>query len=585
MTNNQETAQLLKKVAAVFRVFEGYSFRVRAYENAAVSIENLNQPLEEIWRDGKLDSVPGLGENLVSHLSEYLSTGKAKHFESQFKKVPQGMFALMNIRGIGAITAYKIAKKFKLNDSDKAIDQLKSLIKEGKLIQIKSFKEKTVDKITKALETKATGKGRLLLSEALAIAGRYLDYLKTSPLVIEAETLGSLRRRLSTVGDIDIALSTKDPDGAMKHVLNYPEIKAIITSGDKVSHVKLKNGIEVDIKISLPENWGSLLQHYTGSKLHNIKLRSLSKQTGLSLSEYGIKKGKKTIAFDNEKSFYNFLKLDYIPPEIREDKGEIEASLKHKLPKIISEKDIKGDLHIHSDFYFPSSHDLGVSAMDEIVGFAIENNYEYIGFADHNPKFMGLSEKQKSKIIDARKLYLQDNFRACEKEMKNRTLNLLIGMEVDIRPDGSLALSDSLMEKLDYAIVSIHSSFDMTQEANTKRILNALSHKKALILGHPTGRLLNEREQISVDWEKIFEFCSKNNKLVEINAYPQRLDLPDDLIRLALNHKTKLIINTDSHAADQLSFMKYGVWQAKRGWATKRDVVNTFSFEDLRMLL
>ncbi|KKT49189.1 MAG: PHP domain protein [Candidatus Collierbacteria bacterium GW2011_GWC2_44_18] len=585
MTVNRETAQLLERVAAVFRVKEGDTFRVKAYLNAATVIDSLTEPLAELWRQGKLDTVPGLGKALVGYLGEYFAKGKVRHFSSQLKKVPAGMFALMEIRGVGPITAYKLAKKFHLSNEKTALQRLQQLIKAGKLSKIESFKEKSVVRLTKSLKIRNSGKGRMLLSEALSIAEDYISYLKESPLTIAAEPLGSLRRRLSTVGDIDLALNTKHPEESMAYVLSYPQISSVITKGDRVSHVKLQNGFEVDIKLSEPLGWGSLLQHYTGSKMHNIHLRTIAKEKGLSLSEYGIKQNGRLKGFKNEKDFYRFLGMQMIPPEIREDTGEIELSLQNKLRELVNLKDIKGDLHIHSNFDYPSSHDQGVSPLRDILDKAYQLGYEYLGVSDHNPKYFGLTEKETESILSARKKYLEQDFRAYEKAVKNRGIKLLIGMEVDIRPDGDLALSKKLMNTLDYAIVSIHSSFDKGMDENTDRIISALSHPKAVILGHPTGRIINNREPITADWEKIFNFCAKNNKILEVNAYPDRLDLSHDLIRMAIGIGVRLIINTDSHEIDQMELMKYGVWQARKGYATKNDIVNSLSWKNFQAVL
>ncbi|HCQ31042.1 TPA: hypothetical protein DIU27_01480 [Candidatus Collierbacteria bacterium] len=585
MTVNRETAQLLERVAAVFRVKEGDTFRVKAYLNAAAVIDSLTEPLDELWRQQKLDTIPGLGKALIGYMDEYFSKGRVRHFDTQLKKVPAGMFALMEIRGVGPMTAYKIARKFHLKDRDTAISQLEKLIKDGKLSGLESFKEKSVERLKKSLKVKSSGKGRILISDALSIAEPFIYYLMLSPHTISAEPLGSLRRRLSTVGDIDLAINTKNPTESMSHALSYPQISSIITRGDKVSHVKLKNGFEVDIKISLPDDWGSLLQHYTGSKMHNIRLRTIAKEKNLSLSECGIKKGKKTNHFKTEKDFYRFLGMQMIPPEIREGAGEIELAQKNKIPNLIELSDIKGDLHIHSNFDFPSSHDQGNSSLHDILTKAEALGYEYIGISDHNPKYSDLSESETENILRARKKYLEQDIRAYEKSVKNRGIKLLIGLEVDIRPGGDLALSDKLMNLLDYAIVSIHSAFDKTREENTERIIAALSHPKATILGHPTGRIINSREPISADWENIFEFCAKYKKIIEVNAYPDRMDLPEDLIKSAVSKGVKLIINTDSHGVNHMEGVKYGVWQARRGFATKRDVVNSLTWKNLQTVL
>lgn len=585
MTINQETAQLLKRVAAVLRVKEGDTFRYKAYINASVAIDNLSESISDIWKRGELDNIPGLGESLTKYLGEYLSKGHVRHFNSLFKKVPAGMFVLMTIRGIGPITAHKIAKKFHLNNQETTLADLKEILRSGKLTKIAGFKEKTISKIQKALDIQSFGKARLPLYEALPVAEEYISFLKKSSTISTAEPLGSLRRKLATVGDIDIAICSEKPNEAMQYALSYPQIISVVTEGDKVSHVKLSNGLEVDLKISLPNSWGSILQHYTGGKLHNIALRSQVKEKGFSLSEYGITQKNKLHHFTSEAKFYNFLGLEYIPPELRENTGEIELAHKHQIPKLVNIEGIKGDLHIHSDFQYPSSHDLGVSTLSRLLEFAYKNSYEYIGIADHNPKFSGLTEKEKNNIIIDRKKYLESQYRAYEKSVKHRVPNLLIGMEVDIRPDGSLALSDTAMSSLDYSIASIHGSFDLTEEANTRRIIKALFHSKVKILGHPTNRVINGRDPISANWEEIFKFCAKNNKVIEINAYPTRLDLPENLIRQAISQGVKLIINTDSHVVEQMMNMKFGVWNARRGYAQNKDIVNTYSVQKLRTVL
>ena len=423
------------------------------------------------------------------------------------------------------------------------------------------------------------------LFQALPVAEEFIAYLFKSRVISQAEPLGSLRRKLATIGDIDIAICSSKPKEAMAYALSYPQIISVVTTGDKVSHVKLKDGLEVDIKLSLPDSWGSILQHYTGGKLHNIHLRALAKEKKLSLSEYGITKNKKLHKFTSENKFYQFIGLDYIPPEIRENNGEIELATKHQIPKLVELKDIKGDLHIHSDFQYPSSHDLGISPLSRLLNTAEQNGYEYLGISDHNPKFSGLTESQKNTLMANRTKYLLSQYRAYENTVKHRVPNLLIGMEVDIRPDGSLALSDKSMESLDYVIASIHSSFDLTEEANTRRIIKALAHPKVKILGHPTNRVLNSREPISANWKEIFAYCVHNHKLVEINAYPTRSDLPDNLIREAISQGVKLVVNTDSHVVDQMENMKYGVWNARRGYAQKKDIANTLSLQNLRSVL
>lgn len=580
MTSNEKIAVLLKKVAAVFRIKEGETFRYKAYINAANTIENLSESVEELYEQDLLDNIPGIGESLKGYIQEYFQKGTVRHFESIYKKVPQGMFALMIIRGVGPITSYKIAKKFKLTDEKKALKELKKIISQGGIEKIPGFTIKTTNKIKQALDINLQTKvKRLKLSEALPIAQKFLDYLNKNPVIKESEMLGSLRRKLPTIGDIDLAISTTKPKEALDYALKYPDIKGIVNRGEKLSHVKLKSGYEVDIKLSTPDQWGSLLQHYTGSKMHNIKLRTLAMSQKLSLSEYGIKKGNKNYNFKTEKDFYQFLGLPYIPPEMREDKGEIELAKSNQLPNLINLSDIKGDLHLHTNFDFQTSHDLGVSSVQTILEFAQKHHYEYLGLSDHNPKFTGLTEKQKQNIIVKRNKWLKEESKGKDKA------KILLGLEVDIRPDGDLALSDSKLALLDYAIVSIHSSFNLSSEKNTARILDALSHPQAKILGHPTGRMINGREPITADWNKIFNFCAQHHKILEINASPSRLDLPADLIIQAASLGVKFVINTDSHEVGSMSDMQYGVWQARKAGLSKKQVINTYSYPNLLKVL
>ena len=587
MIKNQELAELLRRVSVVFEVVDGDFFRARAYQNAANAIEILDIPVSELWEKDRLDDIPWIGPNLKSHLDELFKTGRVKHFEQELKRVPTGLFPLLTVRGIGPKIAYRLATHFKLNDPENSLIQLKKLLDQNKLQELEGFGPVLEQKIRTALESNTGDSHRMLLSEALQIADQYLDYIKTNKSILEAESLGSLRRRSDTVGDIDLAISTDSPEEATKHVLSYPGIATVISSGPSVSRVHLKSDHEVDIKLSPSAEWGSLLQHYTGSKLHNIALRNLALSQNLSLSEHGIKdKTDHSHKFKDEHSFYGYLKMPFIEPELREGQDEIQKALEKKLPNLVTIKDIKGDLHIHSDYSFPTSHDIGVSSLKEILVTASKLNYEYVGLSDHNPKFSGLTTNERKRILQDRKNYLITQYREYEKTVKTRVIKLLIGLEIDIRSNGDLSLEPELIDLLDYAIVSVHSNFDLSATENTKRILKALgTHPKILILGHPTGRLLNRRSGIEADWEAIFDFAAKNNKYLEINASPPRLDLPDDLAREALRHHTKLVIDSDTHNVRQLSDMRFGVWVARRAWATAPVILNTLSFSQLQTVL
>ncbi len=586
MITNAEVAQTLRRVAAVFDVKDHDRYRTIAYQNAANAIENLTISAHDLYEQGKLDEIPAVGEALASHLKELFHTGKVRHFDHELKRVPAGMFALMTVRGVGPKTAYKIATKFKLESEKTALSQVKKLIQSGKLAQLPGMGKKSQEKIKASIESSFVKDKRMLFSEAVPIADKFLDYVRQLKGVVTAEPLGSLRRHVATVGDIDLGIAADEPEKVRQEVLKYDQIDKVISSGESMTRVQLKTGHELDFKQCTPQEWPSLLHHFTGSKLHNIALRSYSLEKHLSVSEEGIKnlKTKKNFLPKDEKELYAHLGLPYIPPELREGEEELEYAKKNKIPRLVELTDIRGDFHLHSDNDYQSSHDLGISPMSEYLDRARELHYEYLGFSDHNPR-RELSVADKKKTLEARKKYLLTQYHEYEKRVKTRVPKLLIGLEIDIRSSGELALEDELLPDLDYAIVSVHNAFDLSKEENTNRLIKALSHPKAIFLGHPTARKLNARPGINVDWEKIITFCRANSKILEVNATPDRLDLPDDLVKMAVRAGVKVCINTDSHQVAHLEFMKYGVWTARRGWSQKNDVLNTYGFDELKKVL
>lgn len=575
--SNQEIARLFRYVAAVYVVHGEDTFRLRAYEGAANSIEQLGSPLYELWEEQHLDQVPGLGEKFESYLDELFTTGKVKHFEKEMARVPAGMFPLIDVPGIGPKTAYKLAKRFHLKNPKTALHDLKTHAEMGDIATVPGFTEVSQQKILDALvKEPLEHSGRMLLFSALNIAAEIIALLKKAPAVTHVEALGSIRRRVPTVGDIDLGIATSDPVAVADYLRQSPSILTVTAAGEKQLTIQHRTGLRIDIKLNDPRQWGSLLQHYTGSKLHNIHLRNLAKEKGLSLSEYGIKKGTKLNEYADETAFYGALGLDYIPPELREDTGEIEAATKHVLPTLVALRDIQGDFHTHTNLDFPTSHDMGASSIAAMLEKAEQLGYHYIGLSDHNPKRSNFSASDRLRAVRERNRMIDRQLEAYFGD-KKPTMQVFKGLEIDILPSGELALEDEALELLDYAIVSIHSQFDLAAEKTTQRILRALAHPKVKILGHPTGRLLNKREGVRADWEAIFAFCAENDKWLEINASPDRLDLPSDLVRAARAAGAKLVINTDTHHNDHLAFMQLGVWVARRGWAEKKDIVNTSS--------
>jgi len=594
---NQEITQLLRKVAAVYEIKGSNRFKTIAYQRAADSIEHATSEIKDLWDENQLDQIPGIGKSIATHLDELFRTGKVKHFEKLMSKLPPATFVFLNIPGIGPKTAYKLAKNLKINQTKNAIQRLKKAIRQNKISHMANFGTKSEQKILEGIALMAKAKKRkkrMLLPYADQLAQELIAYLKKLPDSLEIHTLGSLRRKVSTIGDIDIAIKTKQPNKVTEYFVKFPKIKRILSKGKKgLCRVTLTNNRQVDLRTQNPQSYGAMLQYFTGSKHHNIALRELALKKGLSLSEYGIKTIKspksKIKSFDNEKDFYNYLGMDWIPPELRENTGEIEAAQKHQLPKLIQEKDIKGDLHSHSNFNIEPSHDLGQDSMVAMVKKAIKLKYQYFAFSEHNPSLSQHTEKEIINLLKRKKEMIDKINYSIGKRSKKRVKKLPFfvfnSLEIDIKPDGSLAIPPKGFTYLDFAIASIHSRFNLPKKQMTQRVIKALSQPKIKILGHPTGRLLNEREGYELDWEKIFSFCLKNNKILEINSYPNRLDLPDTLIRQAIQYNVKLVINTDAHALDQLDFIKYGVAVARRGWAEKKDIINTRSLKEIKKIL
>jgi len=578
---NEEVAQLLRAIAAAYQIRneKANRFKIIAYRQAAASIEHLTSEVKDLWDDNKLNSVPGIGTSIAQHLDELFRTGQVKHFEKLMKGLPRAMFELLSIKGIGAKTAFKLCQCLGIRKRKNAVQRLKKAAQDGEIRNVPGFSDEIEKKILTAIkEFQKSGrkKKRMLLFKAIALAGEIIQYIDKNPAVIRSDPLGSLRRRCATVGDIDIAIATKKPKKVARWLTQFPKIKRVLESGEKLISVVLNSGYQIDFRLHHPRIYGSLLQHFTGSKLHNIHLRELAIKKGLSLSEYGIKKLKakmpKLIRCQTEQEFYNYLGMDWIPPELREDRNEIEAAQNHNLPQLVKLQNIKGDLHIHSDFPVETSHDYGADSIDNLVETAVKMKYQYLAFTEHNPSKSHHTDKDIIAILKRKKDYIEQRKSSWAKKLNIYVLN---GLEIDIRPNGELAIPNKALDCLDFAIAAVHTRFDMSQKKMTKRVLAALSHPKVKILAHPTGRLLEKREGYELDWDKIFAFCLKNNKILEINANPNRLDLPDFLVGEAVKNGVKLAINTDAHTKEQLLFMPYGVYVARRGWAENKNIVNT----------
>lgn len=599
---NSDIVEMLRNVAAAMVIKNADRFRIIAYEKAADSIEHLTSDVKDLWDDGKLGEIPGVGKALSDYLDELMRTGKVKHFEAMVKGIPPAVFVFLKVPNLGPRRAYQLAKEFGITEQNSAILRLKKTAKEGKIAKLEGWGSKSEAEILSSIETYRRGQikeNRMSLPFVDSLAQELMAELRKLPQVVRVDCLGSLRRKVATIGDIDLAVATNDPEKVIKAFVGLPKVRKIVDSGPKGATVLLSVGRQVDLRVQKPQAYGAMLQYFTGSKNHNIKLREYALKQGLSLSEHGIKtvgskqlavgswnKSAKIYEFATEETFYKALEMPWIPPEIREDAGEIEASLTRRLPWLVQTADIKGDVHVHSNFDLKPSHDLGASSLEELLDEAARCGYEYIGISDHNPSVTNQSENEIVKIMKRRREKFEQLYSSWSNRVKpfdkaqGKRVHLFIMLEVDIDPKGKLALPESAFSEVDAIIVSVHSSFNMTKEAMTSRIISGLSHPKARILGHPTGRLLGKREGYEADWEKLFGFCVQSNKALEINAWPERLDLPDLLVRMAIGKQIKLVINTDSHHKEQMRLMTYGVDVARRGWAEKKDILNTMGYND-----
>jgi DNA polymerase (family X) len=568
--SNAKLAGLLRNVAAAYTIKKiGNIFQVRAYQTAADSIEHSTAEIHDLWEEGKLNIIPGLGPSIQGYLDELFKEGKVSHFEDILKGIPKIVFELLDVPGVGPKTAEKIAD-LGIND----LSELRTELKSGRLTE-KGISAKLGQNILAGLQELSSRTGRMLLPFAYAQAEKIIDYLKQEKAVVKADFLGSLRRSVATIGDLDFAVASNDGQKVIEYFCKMPGVVRVLDQGPNKATVVLKSGLQLDLLVGEPDSYGALLQHFTGGKNHNIHLRTLAQRLGLSLSEQGIKDVKtgKIKETKTEEDFYKHLKMQTPPPELREDSGEIEAAIAHKLPDLVELKDIKGDLHLHSNFPIKSpSHGPGVNPIEDIVKKAEKLGYEFVGISDHPLGISTTSEKEKIEWVEKRTKYIH-NLRKSTKSI--RVLN---GLEIDILGDGSLSVPDVALQTLDYCIAGIHSGHRGSKEEITKRLLAALNNPLVDIISHPTNRLLNDRESSEADWVEVFKTAAKNNKILEINSFPNRLDLRDDLVKLAKEYGVKFIIDTDAHQVDQMDNMRFGIAVARRGWATKQDIVNTWSW-------
>ncbi len=567
---NYEVASLLRNIAQLLEIKEEMVFKIRAYEKAALVIENLDEDIEEVWKKGKLDDIPGVGEALTKKISEFLETGKLEYYEKLKKAVPVNMEELGSVSGLGPKTIMKLYKKLNV----KNIKDLEKAAKKHKIQKIEGLGPIVEENILKSIEfAKASGK-RFLLGTALDIAEEIKNKFKKLKDVNKIEVAGSLRRKKETIGDIDILITSKNSGKVMDFFTKMDDIEDVLAKGPTKASVRLE-GIQADLRVLPEKTYGAALLYFTGSKQHNIALRKIAIKKGMKLSEYGLfnKKTNKLLAGKTEEECYKKLGLKYIEPEIREEEGEIEAAFKGKLPKLIGYNDLKSDLQMHTKWSDGSNTIMEMALAAKKLGFG------YICITDHVGDTFKIANSLNEKRIKKQRKEIDK----INNKIKNFTV--LQGGEVNIKSDGSLDMKDSVLRNLDIVLAAIHSGFKNPKEKITQRLVKAMENEHVDIIAHPFGRLLSTRPAYEMDFDRILGKAKQTKTILEINAYPERLDLNDVHVRAAVKSKIKLSIGTDAHEASELRYHKLGIATARRGWTTKKDVINTYSVKDMLKLL
>ena len=569
--HNSQISNIFNQIADLLEIKDENVFRVRAYRNGAQTIANLSTKLSEMVTEGEdLTDINSIGDDLAAKIEEVIKTGSCSYLEELKEELSPGLLDILEIPRLGPKRVKTIYDELGIDD----VDDLEAAAKENRIQELSGFGKKTEQNILEGIQENKKKKGveRYLLSTAEEYVADLIDYLKKRGEVNKVTAAGSFRRRKETIGDIDLLVTCEEREKTAQAFVDYEDVREVTAQGEKRSAVILNSGLQVDLRIVEEEEYGSALMYFTGSQAHNVVLRQLAQEQDLKLSEYGVFAGEENLASRTEEEVYSALGLDYIPPELRGNNGEVEAAKNKQLPELVTLDEIKGDLQMHT-----TASD-GDNTLAEMVEKARAKGYEYIAITDHSKRVTvagGLDEEELlAEIAKIEKLNQEyDDF------------TILKSCEVDILKDGSLDLADEVLAQLDVVVASTHYHRDLDKEEQTERILQGLSNPHVNILAHPTGRIIGQRSEIEMDLERIMKKAVEEDCFLEINAYPKRLDLSDKYCRLAKDLGLKLVISTDAHSQEQLDNMSYGVDQARRGWLTADDIINTRSVEDLKKLL
>jgi DNA polymerase (family 10) len=564
MSANARVSEVLYEIGELLTI-KGDRFRSRAYNMAAQRVRTLTEDVRRIRERGELKEIPGVGKSIAGVIEEVLDTGQSSQLEDLREELPTGVRDFMELEGVGP----KKALRFQQELGIATIDDLEAAIKVGRLRDLKGFGEKTEENLLRSIEEFRTRQGRFLLGAVLPVIEEILSYLSGSDAVLEAEVAGSARRRMETVGDLDILAASLEPEKAVERFVTMPPVTRVLSQGTTKSTVVLEKNLQVDLRVIPPEDYGAALQYFTGSKEHNVELRTIAVKRGYKLSEYGLfdRETNRVVASRTEEEIYKALGMDPIPPELRENRGEIEAAAEGRLPELVELGDIRGDLHVHTKWSD------GTATIEEIASKCAELGLEYFAVCDHS-KSLGIARG-----LDEKRLKEQ----GAEIDRLNEGLEsftVLKGFECDIKADGSLDLPDKALKDLDFLVASVHSGFKATVEEMTERIVSAIHNDHVSCIGHPTGRLIQKRQPYELNLKEIFDAAAAQGVMMEINAFPDRLDLDDVNSRAAMERGLVMSIGTDAHTLGQLDFLPLGVSVARRGWLEAKDVANTLSAKE-----
>ena len=564
---NREIAEFLKRIGDMLDILGENRFKVLAYRRAAENILNLGQDIHSYWQAGTLQDIPGIGQAIADKIDELLTDGKLEFYERLQDQVPAGVVSLLEIPDVGPKTAKLLWEEMGLQ----SVGEVEAAARSGQLRELPGLGAKSEAKILAGIQALNRRSDRIPLGIAWPVAIDLLESLQaTSPEVLDATVAGSLRRMRSTIGDIDLLASSTAPESVMRAFGDLPQVAEVLLSGQTKTTVRLHNGLQVDLRVLEPDHWGAALQYFTGSQAHNVRLREIAQKQGLSLSEYGFKQEDGTLVLcPQEAEAYQKLGLAWVPPELREDRGEIQAASAGTLPRLVAWDDVLGDLHAHTDWSD------GAGTLEEMAESSRQRGYQYLLISDHTQS-LGVARGLTPEQLRAQRAEIDDL------NKRWQDFVLLQGCELEIKADGTLDFADEVLAELDFVVASVHTSLRQEQAQITERVMTALRNPYVDIIGHPSGRILGQREESSVDLDAVIEMAAETGTALEVNSIPNRLDLDDVHVRQALRRGVRIAINSDAHHPAGFDSLRYGLATARRGWATVPDVLNTMSLDELR---